>query len=37
MLVTAVVGNPKFPFFIATTPRCRGGRNSFPKIDQLYP
>ena len=29
-LATIVEGNPKVPFSIATTPRCRGGRNSFP-------
>ena len=31
-LVTLVEGNPKAPFSIATTPRCRGGRYSFPGI-----
>ena len=30
MLATIVEGNPKSPFTIATTPRCRGGRYSFP-------
>ena len=25
-LATLVKGNPKAPFSIATTPRCRGGR-----------
>ena len=30
-------GDPKFPFSKATTPRCRGGRNSFPWITPLYP
>ena len=29
-LATIVEGNPKAPFSIATTPRCRGGRYSFP-------
>ena len=29
-LVTIVEGNLKAPFSIATTPRCRGGRYSFP-------
>ena len=28
--MTIVEGNPKAPFSIATTPRCRGGRYSFP-------
>ena len=28
-LATIVEGNPKAPFSIATTPRCRGGRYSF--------
>ena len=27
----------KFPFSIATTPRCRGGRYSFPWIAPPYP
>ena len=36
-LATIVEGNPKAPFSIATTPRCRGGRYSFPWIAQLYP
>ena len=35
-LVTVVEGDPKAPFSIATTPRCRGGRNSFPWIAPLY-
>ena len=26
LLATIVEGNPKAPFSIATTPRCRGGR-----------
>ena len=29
-LATIVEGDPKAPFSIATTPRCRGGRYSFP-------
>ena len=28
-LATIVEGDPKAPFSIATTPRCRGGRYSF--------
>ena len=36
-LVTIVEGDPKAPFSIATTLRCRGGRYSFPRIDPLYP
>ena len=36
-LVTVVEGDPKTPFTIATTPRCRGGRYSFPRIAPLYP
>ena len=31
-LTTIVEGNPKAPFSIATTPRCRGGRYSFPGL-----
>ena len=30
LLATIVEGDPKAPFSIATTPRCRGGRYSFP-------
>ena len=30
-LATVVEGNPKAPFSIATTPRCRGGCYSFPR------
>ena len=33
--VTLVEGDPKAPFSIATTPRCRGGRYSFPWIAPL--
>ena len=36
-LTTLVKGDPKAPFSIATTPRCRGGRYSIPRIAQLYP
>ena len=32
-----VEGDPKAPFSIATTPRCRGERHSFPSIAPLYP
>ena len=32
-----VEGDPKAPFSIATTHRCRGGRYSFPWIAPLYP
>ena len=31
-LASVVEGDPKAPFSIATTPRCRGGRNSFPGL-----
>ena len=34
-LTTVVGGNPKVSFSIATTPRCRGGRYSFPWITLL--
>ena len=36
-LATLVEGVQKAPFPIATTPRCRRGRNSFPWITPLYP
>ena len=36
-LATLVEGDPKVPFSIATTPRCRGGRHSIPWIAQVYP
>ena len=36
-LVTVDEGDQKAPFSIATTPRCRGGRYSFPWIASLYP
>ena len=35
-LETLVEGDPKAPFSIATTPRCREGRYSFPWIAPLY-
>ena len=35
-LATVVEGDPKAPFSIATTPRCKGGRDSFPWIAPLY-
>ena len=35
-LVTLVEGVLKAPFSIATTPRCRGGRYSFPWVAPLY-
>ena len=31
-LAIIVEGNPKAPFSIATTPRCRGGCYSFPGL-----
>ena len=36
-LSTVVEGDPKAPFSIIATPRCRGGRDSFPWIAPLYP
>ena len=36
-LVILVEGNQKAPFSIATTPKCRGGRYSLPRIAPLYP
>ena len=36
-LVTVVECDLKAPFSIATTPRCKGGRYSFPWIAPLYP
>ena len=36
-LVTLVEGEPKPPFSIATTPRCRGGCYSSSGLDPLYP
>ena len=35
-MVTVVEGDRKAPFSIATTPRCCGGRFSFPWIAPLY-
>ena len=35
-LATVVEGDQKAPFSIATTPRCSGGRHSFPWIAPLY-
>ena len=35
-LATVVDGDQKSPFSIVTTPRCRGGRYSFPWIIPLY-
>ena len=37
LLATVFKGVPKAPFSIATTPRCRGERLSFPWIAPLYP
>ena len=36
-MATLVEGNPMIGFSIATTPRCKGGRNSIPWIVPLYP
>ena len=36
-MATVVEGDPKAPFSIATTPRCRRERYSFPWIAPLYP
>ena len=33
---TVVEGDQKAPFTIATTPRCRGRRYTFPWIAPLY-
>ena len=35
--VNFVESDPKALFSIATTPRCKGGRYSFPWIALLYP
>ena len=35
-MVTVVEGDPKAPFSVATTPRCRRRRYSFPCIAPLY-
>ena len=37
VLVILCKGDPKAPFSIATTLRCRGGRYSIPWIAPLYP
>ena len=37
LLATVVEGNPKTPFSIATTLRCRGRCHSFPSIAPFYP
>ena len=34
-LATIVEGDPKAPLLIATTPMCRGGCYSFPRIDHF--
>ena len=36
-LAILVVGDPKAPFSIAPTLKCRGGCNSIPLIAPLYP
>ena len=36
-LTTLVQSDPKAPFSIAATPRCRGGRYSIPWIAPFYP
>ena len=36
-LATLVEIDPKASFLIATTPKCMGGRYSFPWIAPLYP
>ena len=36
-LATVVEDDQKAPFSIATTPRCKEGRYSFPWIAPLYP
>ena len=35
--LSLVEDDPKSHFSIATTPRCKGGRYSFPWIAPLYP
>ena len=37
LLATVIKGNPKAPFSIATTLRCREGHYSFSWIAPLYP
>ena len=34
-LATVVAGDQKAPFSIATTPRCKRGRHSFPGLVKL--
>ena len=36
-MATIVEGDPKAPFSIATTPKCKAGCYSFPWISLLYP
>ena len=36
LLLVVVESDQKAPFWIAATPRCRAGRNSFPWIAPLY-
>ena len=36
-LATVIEGDPKAPFSVATTPRCRGGLFSISGIAPLYP
>ena len=36
-LATLTKGEPKAPFSISTTPRCRGGRYFIPWIALIYP
>ena len=36
-LATSLEGDLKTPFSIATTPKCRGGHYSIPRIAPLYP
>ena len=36
-LATLDEGDPKFAFSIATTPMCKGGCYSIPRIAALYP
>ena len=35
--VTLVEGDPKTPFSITTTPRCKGGRYFFPELLHFTP
>ena len=36
-LAIVVEGEPKAPFSIGTTPKCKGGRYSYTRIAYLYP